>query len=339
MKDSLNDLLRERFQGHEAPVDPALWQVIEARLIAAGPATDPVNELFRERFQGHEADVDAAVWDGISQQLGQPAGSASGGVGQWGWWAAGIGAVAITTAALLLGGPVAQEPTAQAEAAPGVEVSQEQQNPTEPLQPSAVEPTASGYEARLMGEGTRPAVGAQARRDMKQAIAVDAAQVAEEQAITDTEEEPAVVEGIIERITVQAMKEARQDAAPAAAVPAPNAQQTEEPHPAAPSAALPTPAPAEDVLFLPNAFTPNGDGVNDSYQIVPRSGTAFSSALVRVYSMKTNQLVFSSSSIAEAWTGAGCEDGMYLVAVEAITLDGRVVSEGRVVWLNRSSMN
>ena len=38
MKDSLKDLFRERFQGHEAPVDPATWQVIEARMLTSPPS-------------------------------------------------------------------------------------------------------------------------------------------------------------------------------------------------------------------------------------------------------------------------------------------------------------
>jgi hypothetical protein len=60
--------------------------------------------------------------------------------------------------------------------------------------------------------------------------------------------------------------------------------------------------------------------------------------LVKVFAMKNNQLVFSTHS-GEAWTGANCEDGMYLVAVEALTPDGRSVTEGKVVWLNRTPMN
>ena len=87
--------------------------------------------------------------------------------------------------------------------------------------------------------------------------------------------------------------------------------------------------------FMPNTFTPNNDGVNDHY-VVPMEG--FTSMLLRVYSLKNNQLVFSTNS-GEPWTGANCEDGMYLVAVEAMTTDGRVVSEGKVVWLNRTGMN
>jgi len=88
-------------------------------------------------------------------------------------------------------------------------------------------------------------------------------------------------------------------------------------------------------LFIPNVFTPNGDGVNDSYQVV---GEGFERILVKVFAMKTNQLVFSTNA-GEAWTGVNCEDGMYLVAVEALTADGRAITEGKVVWLNRTPMN
>ncbi|MFN3876244.1 MAG: hypothetical protein ACK4L7_10085, partial [Flavobacteriales bacterium] len=111
MKDSLIEHFRTRFQGHEAAVDPATWQVIEARLIAAGSPSDPVNDLFRARFQGHEADVDPAVWKGISARLGHPAAAGGAAAGGWAWWAAGIAGMAAAgaVAVLLLRGPDAPQ--------------------------------------------------------------------------------------------------------------------------------------------------------------------------------------------------------------------------------------
>ncbi len=334
MKNSLTDLFRERFQGHEAPVDPALWQVIEARVIASGPAQDPVNDLFRERFQAHEAEVDASVWDSINQQLHQPAGITSGISSHWGWWAAGaagVAAVAITTALLWPSAPSNAEKPVAAQA---MEMTAEPQ--------AAVEP--AGSTPLTEAETNSPVSGVPAPRSKR----LNATPTSNPERLKETEpivenpvqgdamaEEPAIVEGIIEQITERAIQEA---------LAKPDEQPVRKPEPQAdPQATYPgapqAPASAEPELFLPNAFTPNGDGFNDTYQIVPRSGTAFSSTLVRVYSMKTNQLVFSSSNLAEPWTGAGCEDGMYLVAVEAITLGGRVVADGKVVWLNRGSTN
>jgi len=88
-------------------------------------------------------------------------------------------------------------------------------------------------------------------------------------------------------------------------------------------------------LFMPNTFTPNGDAINDTYTLA-REG--FRSMMVRVYSMKNDQLVFSTNN-GEAWTGDRCEDGMYMVAVEAVTDDGRTMTEGKVVWLTRVRLN
>lgn len=340
MRNSLNHLLRERFQGHEAPVDPALWQVIEARLIAAGPATDPVNELFRERFEEHEAEVDPGVWDGISQQLGHGAGAAAGSVAQWGWWAAGIGAIAIT-AGLYFASTSTQpaavaetkQPTEQAAPQPAeaaLPVVEEQPAETTPVSVPELQPAVVAPQQPVTKKRPAPP----AKRDTPSAVKP----VLEDEGAAESTpgEETEVVENIIESITTRALMDAlSQETAkpdtektPPAATPPPAAE--------APAAVAPA---TEALLFLPNTFTPNSDGFNDSYQIVPRAGTTLTSLMVRVYSMKSNQLVFSSSSLQEHWTGAGCEDGMYMVAVEAITTEGRVISEGRVVWLNRSSMN
>ena len=89
------------------------------------------------------------------------------------------------------------------------------------------------------------------------------------------------------------------------------------------------------IPLIPNVFTPNGDGINEAYQV---DCVCCTTIKVRVFSVKSNQLVFSSNA-NEAWTGANCEDGMYMVAVEATTADGRLVSEGKVVWLTRNSTN
>jgi hypothetical protein len=335
MKDSLNHHLHERFLGHEAPVDPGLWQVIEARLIAAGPATDPVNDLFRERFQEHEAEIDASVWDGINSQLNPTASLTSGLAQTWGWWAAAIGIVAVSTMSVLLW-PEAAENARQPQQ--GILAPPESGLPD---QDAAVSSSTAQEAAPVSALSQLPTLP----RNMEARPMADEAEVALDPVSQPADEQghaadaAVVVDQILEQITVQTMLQAlapEPEQQPAAASTKPTGG-TPSTNPADPEVVA---APrAEAVLFMPNAFTPNGDGVNDTYQIVPESGASLSSAMVRVYSMKSNQLVFSSSNLSDPWTGAGCEDGMYLVAVEAITLEGSVVSEGRVVWLNRTSMN
>src|SRR5690606_36287105 len=77
-------------------------------------------------------------------------------------------------------------------------------------------------------------------------------------------------------------------------------------------------------IFMPNAFTPNGDGHNDAYTV---DLAGFRSMKVRIISLQTNDVVFSINTEEEwAWDGRNCGPGPYLVAVEAITEDGRLVT-------------
>lgn len=328
MKNSLNDLLRERFQGHEAPVDPGTWAVIEAKLLTAAPASDPVNDLFRERFQNHESAVDPGVWNTISSQLGHPV-AGSGWAGTFGWMAAGIAGV-VAVGALVLN---MNSGTPEAVAIVPVEPDKQEEVVTSiPLEAAMAESTTESsarpevVPANLKPKRPEPAATQEAT----------SAPTATSESSAPAEE-AVVVEQIIEGLTVQTMLEVlASDPEPAQLTPEPagSIESLTENSVRAPE----TPLADEGVkLFMPNTFTPNGDGINDTYRILPRNG--FTSVLVRVYSMKNNQLVFSSTSIDDEWQGLNCDDGMYLVAVEAISLDGRVVADGKVVWLNRSSTN
>lgn len=330
MKDSLNNLFRERFQGHEAPVDPGTWAVIEAKLLTAPPAADGVNELFRDRFQGHEAPVDPAVWDGISAQLGHGATAGGGLLGGYGWLAAGVASVLIVGAiALNLSGPdQSQEPVnAIAESATTA--------PAATDAPQAMLPLAAPQQEA--GDASRPA--ARPARAGQPTASSESPAVALAEPSGDTQpdmvsdepaESPAVVEQIIQSITEQVRQEVSANATvdPKPRIPAEH-ERNDEPE------TRPLEAPPAPKLFMPNTFTPNNDGINDAY-VVPMDG--FTSVMMRVYSIKNNQLVFATNS-GEPWSGANCEDGMYLVAVEAITTDGRTVAEGKVVYLNRNSTN
>ncbi|MBK8225692.1 MAG: gliding motility-associated C-terminal domain-containing protein [Flavobacteriales bacterium] len=330
MKNSLNDLFHERFQGHEAPVDPGTWAVIEAKLLTAAPVSDPVNDLFRERFQNHESAVDPSIWNGISSQLGHPV-AGGGWASSFGWMAAGIaGVVAIGALVIALNGgkpeaAIADTMTVEEQGHPATEPVFENLI-AEPVVEASMAPVAAPTAARnpvLPENGAGPALLTSASSTPVQA--------------PPAEEKVEVVEQIIEGLTVQTMLEVLAYEPAPTEQPSIPEQQAEQPSTGSGST---TEMPVDEEatkLFMPNTFTPNGDGINDTYRILPRQG--FSSVLVRVYSMKNNQLVFSSASIDDEWQGINCDDGMYLVAVEAITLGGRVVADGKVVWLNRGSTN
>lgn len=335
----MNHLFRERFQGHEAPVDPATWQVIEARLLTSAPPADSVNELFRERFADHQVDVNPAIWKGISSQLGHGAAAGGGLFGGFGWIAAGLAGVAAVGALVwALHEPAEQQVSlglaeaehqihapARTSAIPETSVmpaaATEKEHPTSPVfTESTSRPeirTPASVSAGTASDADSPGAIMPAPRDSN----------------------PELVEGIISNLAEQVQREVlenhRHDMPRDPGVTVNDQQTTTPTEPVAPKLEV---APLEEVkLFMPNVFTPNGDVQNETYRIEPKTG--WLRTLVRVYSMKTNQLVFSTNSLADEWTGANCEDGYYLVAVELTTMDERVVSKGQVVWLNRSIMN
>jgi gliding motility-associated-like protein len=71
------------------------------------------------------------------------------------------------------------------------------------------------------------------------------------------------------------------------------------------------------VPYIPNAFTPNGDGLNDYFRILglpPENITQFN---LQIFN-RWGQLVFSSKDILEGWDGK---------------LNGEVCPEGDYVWV------
>ncbi len=339
MKDSLNTLFRDRFQGHELPVGPAVWQGIAQQMANAATVsgTDGMSDLFKERFQGHETAVDPAVWQGISAQLGHTVVGTATGSSFLGWAAAGVVAVTVGTVAYFTLGEPKPTPFSAIPGAPSEQIAPipMPEAPVAELTSKTTQPVSQE------ATGSRPATTKD--RHAPARIKATSGPVTIEpipahgvvpnsavQPPPPTKEGTAVVESIIAGITTEVKQQVREQQVrtqPTAPGPASNE----------PDAAVQEPeVAAMPELFVPNTFTPNGDGKNDEYQI---GSEGFSEVLIRVYSVKDNRLVFSSTNSQEKWLGTNCEDGMYLVAVEARTPDGRTTTEGKVVWLNRNQMN
>jgi len=94
-------------------------------------------------------------------------------------------------------------------------------------------------------------------------------------------------------------------------------------------------SPLGDQIFVPNAFTPNGDGKND---IVYVRGANVKSLKFYIYD-QWGELIYTSLNIANGWDGTykGSKEpvGVYVYYVEAIMNDGKQVSKKGSVTLLR----
>jgi hypothetical protein len=348
-KDNLKDLLQERFTDHEVGVDPGLWQAISGQLVAAAPAADGLSELLKDRFQQHEVQVDPGTWAQISSQLGHGAAAGTvGGSGLGGWMAAGIAATLLTGGLLFWASrPDAPAPTTTAQ-----------------VQATVASTTPSGKAASdaSVPNGTPPAnntpelvspVPAEraATRDSGtpgvpqfQQPATPAAAPAErpdEPAASNPKEQPGdhlpEVNMILERLIEQTKTDpviAQTESIPEVGLvqglvdlPEEGDDGAEDPPPPSPTAA--------PLVWIPNTFSSNGDGVNDALEV---KAEGLNDLQVRIYSL-SNQLVFRANDL-RAWDGRDmsgqlCAEGYYFYAIEGLDGNGKPYSKGQTVRLFR----
>jgi len=77
----------------------------------------------------------------------------------------------------------------------------------------------------------------------------------------------------------------------------------------------------EPFVYIPNAFTPNGDGMNDIFRLRSK---IVKSLLLRVYD-RWGELLYETNSLNDGWDGTfrgkPCDPGVYVFYVEAICID------------------
>ena len=89
--------------------------------------------------------------------------------------------------------------------------------------------------------------------------------------------------------------------------------------------------------YFPNAFTPDGDGVNDHYS---HSGLFGKAIEVNIYD-RWGSLVFTSNDIDFVWdgtynnSGKYCPMGTYIMEFELIGFDGTVIRDQTSIVLYR----
>jgi gliding motility-associated-like protein len=90
-------------------------------------------------------------------------------------------------------------------------------------------------------------------------------------------------------------------------------------------------------FYVPNAFTPNGDGVNDYFQFYLKGISSVTS--VKIFSRWGELIYYSENNEGKGWNGTykelDCEMETYAYVITGITYDGDVISKAGSLTLIR----
>ncbi len=78
----------------------------------------------------------------------------------------------------------------------------------------------------------------------------------------------------------------------------------------------------EGIIFIPNSFTPNGDGINDELQIY---GTNLHVDSFIIYT-RWGEIAFESNNLSQTWNGNGAHEGIY-----AYTINYKLKKNGQLI--------
>jgi len=101
------------------------------------------------------------------------------------------------------------------------------------------------------------------------------------------------------------------------------------------SAAISATIPKNDVIYVPNAFTPNGDGKNDQVHVHGKTMQGFKFYIYDQW----GELLFTSSDVQNGWDGTykGKKEpaGVYIYYLQATLNDGRSINKKGTITLIR----
>lgn len=362
MADQLTDLLRSRFAGHEVDVPPSAWESINGQLDAA-PGDNALRETLQKKFQGHEVNVPSSAWTHISGQLA-PAGTVAGTSAAL-WIAAGVAAVLVGAGALLWNGPSTDQPaplppTASVEKPAASTMPNEAEAAGIPVAPS---PAPAAVEA----VSPLPAVAnteSMASKEEADVTSTGQEEMDRPEVLEPPVEHPATTESPETSTTAPSVGGEEQAAKPSpeqqavAQVPAPGDQPpagqptplatrekdvvetpVEQPNnPDASTGVDPFPREkAQTNIFIPNVFSPQGDGINDRLKVVVDT---YERVDVKVFSTKSGALMFHSNDLGNMWdgrlpSGNNAEEGYYRCVVRVTDAEGGMQTKSEVVRLYR----
>ena len=91
----------------------------------------------------------------------------------------------------------------------------------------------------------------------------------------------------------------------------------------------------EPYLYIPNVFSPNGDGINDNFDIVSQSLNNFSVLIFDRWGLNC----YESNSTNFKWdgtrNGTACPEGVYVYVIDCKTKEGKRVYRSGSITLVR----
>lgn len=351
--DLFAEFFRDRFQSHEAEVDPGVWDAIQNSL--SNTPADSVNELFRNRFRGHEVEVPTGAWEAIGSQLGQ--GVAAGTGLSAGWLAASLAGLAgIGVLVWQLGStePVAtstqQKHTLEQAVKPAnAEARVDRSAAAQEILPDPIENSVPVEVASPGAPGAQQVVAIRptsAPETGSSATVTTSAEVPTANDAAPASTESIAPERMIPNQVVPAPPSAEGRQVVAAVMEGMTRPQEATVHPVEPEMATGTTENEEEDhpaihsepldIFVPNVFTPNGDGENEQWEL---TGSGYQRVMVRVFSFANGSLVFSSNDL-RPWdgldrTGQPCPTGNYRYAIELVDSLGHLQTRTDVLTLLR----
>jgi gliding motility-associated-like protein len=81
-------------------------------------------------------------------------------------------------------------------------------------------------------------------------------------------------------------------------------------------------------MVMPNAFTPNGDGVNDEFRIP--ANVTFQLDEFSVYN-RWGKKIFSTADITKGWNGTNADNGTYVYFITGMLEGKKTVFKGTLL--------
>lgn len=85
------------------------------------------------------------------------------------------------------------------------------------------------------------------------------------------------------------------------------------------------------IVVLPNIFSPNGDGVNDSYSIIYNNISSIEGVIIN----RWGEVVYKFNQADFVWDGSNVTDGVYTIVYNAISDSGEVLNDHNFIHVIR----